>query len=225
MQMRSPPSQAHTNNKRTTAAEEEDFLSQLRQKPDDDDTRLVYADWLEEHSRNAESQFLRFQAKLRSMSVDDPKFEFMGVQFRNMASLLDPKWRAIVSYAPIEQCEQVRFDFPCPKQWTSLEPTNEGDDIRFCGSCKKNVYFSRNLDDAYEHARQGRCVAVDPVQIRVPGDLKNRLQLSLMMDGPGVPMAGAMMPPPPPPLIEPEPPADAPTKTSLFDRVRRFFGQ
>lgn len=202
------------SNAKRTAASEDEFLAQLRREPSDDDTRFVYADWLEEHSRNAESQFLRFQAKLRSMSVDDPKFELMGVQLRNMASLLDPKWRAVVSYAPIEQCD-VRFDFPCPKQWTALEPTSEGENVRFCGSCKKNVYFSHNLDEAYEHARHGRCVAVDPIQLRIPNDLRDRLKFGA--DTPFIPLAGAVMPPP---LVVQE---QVPPKVSLLDRVRRFL--
>jgi len=125
---------------------EEAFLTSLRARPDDDATRIVYADWLEEQQRFMESNFLR-------------------------------------------------FDFACPKQWESLAPTDEGDNVRFCGACKSNVYYSATVDEAYAHARKGRCVVVDLVPVRWKGDLDPRL--------PPPRMGGVMMPLMLPPTVKP----------------------
>src|SRR5262249_34460546 len=42
---------------------EEGFLADIRDNPDDDSTRLIYADWLDEHGRPARAAVLRAQAE------------------------------------------------------------------------------------------------------------------------------------------------------------------
>src|ERR1051326_2571743 len=56
---------------------------------------------------------------------------------------------------PIE-CRRL-FRFLCPKVWQDLEATNDPM-IRFCSSCRRNVYFCRSREDMNKH--QGECMAL-----------------------------------------------------------------
>ena len=49
---------------------EESFLQAIREHPDDDTPRLVYADWLEEHGDPARAEFVRVQVALAGMAAD-----------------------------------------------------------------------------------------------------------------------------------------------------------
>jgi hypothetical protein len=84
--------------------------------------------------------------------------------------------------------------------------------VRFCHACRQNVHWARDLEQAYALAAAGRCVVVDLVQLRRPGDLSD---LGPARRPPG---GGAMMPPME--LVLDEGPG---TKVSLAQRVRRFF--
>lgn len=52
-----------------------------------------------------------------------------------------------------------KFRFQCPKQWEGLA---EGDDpaIRFCATCRRNVYLCMSDEEVGRHASQGHCVAI-----------------------------------------------------------------
>jgi uncharacterized protein (TIGR02996 family) len=152
-------------------SEEEAFLDALRSKPDDDVTRLVYADWLDEQggaASTAKSEFLRLQCQLAEMQDGKP-FLKATKQLAKMATKLDTVWLRIVSRVPIENCE-LWFEFQCPKQWDKLQPTAEAG-VRFCEVCQKNVHYSRTVNQARGHALQGRCVAVELGVPRSKGDL------------------------------------------------------
>jgi len=113
---------------------------------------------------------LRLQVSLGSLAPADPRFEQASSALRKLAQRVVPHWRSLVARAPIEGCD-VRFDFACPKKWEALATTDLGDDIRFCGACKTNVYYSHSVEEAYLHAQRGRCVVVDLVPLRGPRDL------------------------------------------------------
>jgi hypothetical protein len=53
----------------------------------------------------------------------------------------------------------LRFEFECPRMWDTLAPTAEPS-VRHCDDCDKPVHLSRDVQEATEHARRGRCVAV-----------------------------------------------------------------
>lgn len=55
---------------------------------------------------------------------------------------------------------RMDFNFVCPKKWNEMEPT-ENRKVRFCGDCKKNVYFCDNIVEARELGNQGCCVGID----------------------------------------------------------------
>ena len=72
----------------------------------------------------------------------------------------------------IENCE---FAFKCPMLWKSLDATKD-ENIRFCGECKRNVFFCANGEELREHAGRGECVALDRLEglvIGQPGELYN----------------------------------------------------
>lgn len=197
------------------------FLEKLRRRPNDEDARAIYADWLEEHGRATESELLRLQVRLKKMSSTPTLhrenagvFEVESARLRALVREVDPTWRRLVAFAPIEGCT-VRFDFDCPRTWDSLAPT-EDERVRFCDACRKTVHYSVSVEEAAEHARSGRCVVVDPIALRRPNDLA-----PIPSSPPPVPLGGVMVPESHP-LVLPEAPIEE--KRSLFDRIKALFG-
>jgi uncharacterized protein (TIGR02996 family) len=60
---------------------EEDFLQALQQDPPDDDLRLVYADWLEEHG-DIRGEYLRLLIQLRRIPQ----------RLEELQPKIDPNW-------------------------------------------------------------------------------------------------------------------------------------
>jgi hypothetical protein len=58
----------------------------------------------------------------------------------------------------VENCEP-RFQVECPKQWDSLKKTDD-EGVRFCETCRKNVFLCRTNREAVEHGRERHCVAL-----------------------------------------------------------------
>jgi hypothetical protein len=50
--------------------------------------------------------------------------------------------------------------FRCPKTWSSLEGTDDPG-VRFCATCKKNVYYCDTLELLEEHRAAGHCIVVE----------------------------------------------------------------
>ena len=58
----------------------------------------------------------------------------------------------------IEDCP-LEFRLECPRKWLELYPTARPD-VRFCASCDRDIYLCKDENEAIEHARLGRCIAV-----------------------------------------------------------------
>ena len=168
------------------------FLDRLEAEPRDDESRSVYADWLEEHSRLEEAELIRVQLQLKSLGAEDPRLGILGARLRELASKVDPAWRRSIARPAIEGCD-VRFELLCPKSWDSLAPTS-APDVRFCGACRKDVHYATSIEEAREHAFRGECVAVDVSLRREPRDLDPRGRL--MFVGRIAPSAGPRAAPP-----------------------------
>jgi uncharacterized protein (TIGR02996 family) len=54
---------------------EQAFLSDIRESPDDDGLRLIYADWLQENGQPQRAEFIRVQVELARLAGDDPRRE------------------------------------------------------------------------------------------------------------------------------------------------------
>jgi uncharacterized protein (TIGR02996 family) len=160
---------------------EKRFLDAIEATPMDDDTRSVYADWLEEQDRHDEAEFLRAQIEVKGMAPQHPRFEVLSKRITTLGPTMPQGWRRAVARPLIEQCdvndakgervEHVRFELQCPQRWDQLQPTGSPG-RRHCGVCKKDVHYASNIVAARRLAMAGECVAVDvaPEQ-RYPGDL------------------------------------------------------
>ena len=152
--------------------EEDAFLAAIRIGPNDDLTRLVYADWLDERGQVG-GAFLRVECELFAIAPTNPRQKELQATLREASLGVDPGWLAVVSRVPIENC-RIEFRFRCPKQWEQLQPTAE-EGVRFCGECRKQVFFCGSIEVAQTHAALGDCVAVDPRLARKPRDLESSL--------------------------------------------------
>jgi len=130
-------------------------------------SRLVYADWLEGHGDHAHAELLRLQHALDG-ETDEAVIDGHTARMRELGASIDGRWRARLAKLRIENCPQ--FAFKCPRQWSELAPTSvEGE--RFCGSCRKTVYYCATIDEARQRAGDGSCVAIDLASPRWRGDL------------------------------------------------------
>lgn len=151
---------------------EAEFLRALDEDPRDDDTRAVYSDWLEEHGRNEEADFIRLQLSLARTDLDTEGEAFLlqSTRLRRLGKHLPLTWRRTVARPPIENCS-VRFELSCPKRWSDLTPTSTPTK-RFCGTCKEHVHYAPTIEAARALALDGACVAVDLTEPRRDGDLR-----------------------------------------------------
>lgn len=149
--------------------DERAFVQMIAAEPGDGGARLVYADWLEEQGEADRAAFLRLEAQLAHTPVTHPDFVRVNEEFHALHAQLDPLWLARIDRTEVENCF-IQFEVPCPKRWERLRPTaDEG--VRFCETCRKNVYHCATIESARDHARADHCVAVDSRLARQPGDL------------------------------------------------------
>ena len=127
---------------------EETFLQALRQHPQDAQSRMVYADWLEQRGNPMHAAFVRDVTN----EIFDPKFLAESSYI----------WRAIVSRTSIEYCTSPA----CPTRWDKLAMT---DDVRarHCAPCGRRVYFCENQAMLVELGRHQLPVALDAPMDRV----------------------------------------------------------
>jgi uncharacterized protein (TIGR02996 family) len=135
----------------------------------DEMSRLVYADWLEEHGYPDRAEFLRIGESLIGMAPESEVFRARSGRMRFLAEKIDIHWRQKVARPLVENCLAIEFE--CPKEWGTLA-TTERSSVRYCGACAKRVYYCATVEDARIHARRGDCVAVDVINIRRPGDIE-----------------------------------------------------
>lgn len=143
------------------------FLHALLTHPDDDATRLVYADWLQERG-DLRGELLRIEAALGEGVQDSEQRAALGARFRALRQTADANWvRLALKDSPVLNCGAasaeapiIRFAFQCPKTWETLKPMLENS-VRFCDSCERKVYFCRTAEQARHHAQAGDCVAIE----------------------------------------------------------------
>ena len=144
------------------------FLRTILANPVEVTAWLVYADWLDERG-DPRAEFIRLEVK--RTAYDTTQTERFGIvaQLEDLRPKLDQDWVAIFDRPRIENCDE-RFAFKCSKQWVKLKGTDDLT-VRYCDSCQKEVYYCHTVRDAYEHARNGDCVAVSEAVSRSEGDL------------------------------------------------------
>jgi uncharacterized protein (TIGR02996 family) len=149
---------------------EDPFLRSIRERPDDEETRLVYADWLEDRGDDASLARARFiRLEQEAATTSSGRLVEISRELQRLAGGIEPAWLAVVSRPRIEKCE-VGFEFECPQNWDRLAPTAAAS-VRFCSECRRNVYYCATREEALDHAVCGNCVAVDARVLRRGGDL------------------------------------------------------
>jgi uncharacterized protein (TIGR02996 family) len=63
-------------------------------EPDDDTPRLVYADWLEDHSQPERAEFIRLQCQLARMPANDPRRRELEEREGQLLDAHGESWRA-----------------------------------------------------------------------------------------------------------------------------------
>ena len=70
------------------------LLAAIRQAPDDDAPRLVYADWLDEHGQAERAKFIRVQCELARTDRFDSRWFDLDNRARSMISQYYAQWKA-----------------------------------------------------------------------------------------------------------------------------------
>jgi uncharacterized protein (TIGR02996 family) len=155
------------------------FIRAILTNPAELTAWLVYADWLDEHDDNIRAEFLRLSVRLNAPeTTQTDRFGIIG-QLEDLRPLLNADWVAVFDRTYIENCDQ-RFAFQCPKQWEKLQGTDDPA-VRHCDTCKKKVYYCRTKREAYDHAQQGDCVAIDSALPYWRGDLEHDPDVPLIV--------------------------------------------
>lgn len=143
---------------------------------DDDQPRLIYADWLEERGIHSKAEYIRLQDQLhleaRTPTDALAAFAHKAQHLRDLAVRFSEDWRRQLARPVIEKCD-IGFELECPVDWSALPP-GESPTVRHCSTCDKAVHYCKSIEEARGHAYGGRCVALDLVAIRRPGDLETR---------------------------------------------------
>lgn len=137
---------------------------------------------LQEMSHGKEMRTIRFDAASGTISFDAESFKLPAATCIEQAAVLrslavqagvawtgdEPGLPVATPMAPpsssssgrvleIEDCASD-WEFKCPKRWDALQPTDRPD-VRFCDTCKENVYFCATPEQLLERTGQRRCVA------------------------------------------------------------------
>lgn len=135
----------------------------------DDQSRAVYADWLEERGDLARAEFVRLQQAIIEQPMSTPAQKALFVKrtkrLRELAESVDIAWRMRVARPAVEGCK-VAFEIPCKMDWGALEPT-ERPEVRTCHTCRKSVHYCASEREALQLASRGDCIVVDIRQLDV----------------------------------------------------------
>lgn len=133
------------------------FLRSILDVPEDRNTWLVYADWLDDRS-DPRAEFLRLMVA-RSLAADgDPALADTEERLKRLRAELDPQWMMMFDPARVGNCHDCR--------WDGMIATDVPD-IRICHRCKSAVVYCHTLDEARQFASCGQRVALST---RIPAD-------------------------------------------------------
>ena len=76
--------------------EDDAFIRAIREQPDDETSRLVYADWLDDRS-DPRAEYLRAEAAWAALQPSDEQYRPLYRRVSQLAATLDPEWFAAVS--------------------------------------------------------------------------------------------------------------------------------
>jgi uncharacterized protein (TIGR02996 family) len=143
------------------------FLKSILENPDDDASRLIFADWLEENAMTDKAAFVRLEVEMSRLSSMAARYDDIRQDLLRLDESIGGEWSAaLVRPGRLLNCGKsksddlrIRFSFECPKLWADLNETPDPQ-IRHCGGCRKKVHFCSSKDEAEQHALKGHCIAV-----------------------------------------------------------------
>lgn len=121
------------------SARETELFHGLLDKPNDDELRQVYSDWLEESGHAKEVEVLSLERQMRRADgrIDTVEHGRLAFRLRMLAEQLPPAWCAAVMRPPIEGCP---YSDKCPRDWDALHKLPDPF-VRRCATCKEEVRF------------------------------------------------------------------------------------
>ncbi|MBA3391490.1 MAG: TIGR02996 domain-containing protein [Deltaproteobacteria bacterium] len=141
---------ANLDESRPITPEERTFLTTLRANPADDDTRAVYADWLEASGFPVASRYLRLELE---DDVDVETSELVG----KASYITKPDWRAVVGRGVIGGCD---WRVGCPRRWHALA-VDARELVRSCRACRRDVFYCASYKEVAERGSAKELVVVD----------------------------------------------------------------
>lgn len=185
---------------------------------DEDTTRVVLGDVLEEAGAIAEAEYVRLELDLQRSQPSDEGFIEGVRRLRTLSTVVGPTFRYLVG-RDMAGCTGVRWAFRCPTTWDDLAPTNVGSE-RVCQTCRQLVVQVDSETDARKLARDGVCTSMAELEDDWVGDVSypeapESPENPEAQPGPRAPMwvgSVAVRVPPTPPPPAPKKPAPPPKK-------------
>ena len=91
-----------------TMTEEDAFLASIREAPEDESPRIIFADWLDDHGDHERAEFIRVQILLSQLDRDSPSWE----QTRKRSDEILARRRGEWTAGPPAQDVEFRRGFP-----------------------------------------------------------------------------------------------------------------
>jgi uncharacterized protein (TIGR02996 family) len=91
---------------------DEGFRAAIREHPDDDAPRLIYADWLDEHGQPERAEFIRVQCRREPLPRNNPVRHALHRRERELLRAFGAQWlEPLCEVAPVKRW-QFRRGFP-----------------------------------------------------------------------------------------------------------------
>jgi uncharacterized protein (TIGR02996 family) len=97
--------------------EEQALIEAITADPACNDTRLVYADWLEEHSKPSEADFLRTELQLAALSPEAPEARALRDRLWKGWATVEPRWLMMFTQPQMLRANPTPF----PSMWTNFD--------------------------------------------------------------------------------------------------------
>jgi uncharacterized protein (TIGR02996 family) len=111
------------------------LLAAIRQSPDDDAPRLVYADWLDEHGQPERAEFIRVQVESANLQWDDQRWNPLAEEAKELLEARGEEWIEPFAWLSPGGKTEVYLDKPTIEgrgggvqlSWLDPSPSDMGD--------------------------------------------------------------------------------------------------
>lgn len=107
-------------------SDDDAFVAAVKESPNDEVLRLVYADWLDERD-DPRGRFLRLEAEMVRLGEVDPTYAYLETELAAVASKVDIRWHAKVCRVHVEPHP--------PYVHPRRQPLNVAGPFYTCGDC------------------------------------------------------------------------------------------